>query len=557
MSETVKKRSARITLKRRREEILERFAAFGLTRGPHRIVHAGRMWDGEASLGHRLRLALSDLGQVFSSFGLYLSTRVDLLPAGDCLELARIPDEAPPMSSTEVRDLIHRETGSALEAAFLSFESEPFESRLLYQSHRARLLQNASPVVVRLVRPEASRQFLCDLELLELLEGTLGDASRSAIYKTAMADFAVALHLQINLTHDANAMQMLQRDTEDFEMLRVPKVERDLCASSMLTLEDLPGIALNDVLNSELNESVSKARNDQIRILDRPSLARLLCSSWLRQALLGQVFPTAPSPSNITVISERQVAFTGGGFASLPAESQSNLWKYLIASAGDNPDQACSCLLKEMRRVGPQSADENLRHRFRQVVPFRDSGWYRDDDTNQLVEHLVVHWQAAAESGHVPLPYLPAFYRGLFAITSVARQVSPETDPLMEGLQEARLLASAAQMREMFSLQHLGDHMDKYAAIMMTMPQRFDQLLTLASEGTPRVKLHVPETSSHRRQKNSAAVMTAMVLLLAAIVFALPRVTSALVGNEWAGKINAAAFIACGALLLATASRTR
>ncbi|MBC8029067.1 MAG: hypothetical protein H7Z16_03065 [Pyrinomonadaceae bacterium] len=553
----MKKRSARVTLKNRREEILERLAAFGLTRGPHRIVHAGRMWEGEVSLGHKLRLALGDLGPIFSSFGLYLSTRVDLLPAADCLELARIRDEAPPMFSTEARDLIERETGSVPEDAFLSFESEPFESRLLYQSHHARLLQNGSPVVVKLVRPQAGQQFFSDLELLELLEGALGGASRSAIYKSAMADFAVAVHQQINLTHDANALEMLQRDAEDFGMLRVAKVERDLCASSVLTVEDLPGIALNDVLNSEVNEGESKARHDQVRNLDRPSLARLLCSAWLRQALLGHVFPTAPSASNIMMISNRQIAFTGGGFASLPSESQSNLWNYLIASAGNNPDQACSSLLKEMRRVGLQSADEDLRHRFRQVVPFRDSGWYRDDDTDQLVEHLVVHWQSAADCRHVPLPHLPAFLRGLFAITSVAQQVSPETDPLMEGLQDARLLASAAQMREMFSLQNLGDHVDKYAAIMMAMPQRFDQLLTLASEGTPRVKLHVPETASHRRQKNSAAVMTAMVLLLAAVVFALPRVTIALVGNEWSGRVNAAAFIACAALLLLAAGRTR
>ena len=395
------------------------------------------MWAGEGRLGHKLRLALSDFGPVFSYFGLYLSTRVDLLAAGDCLELALIPDQAPPMPSAEVRDLINRQTGFALEDAFLSFESEPFESRLLCQSHRARLLQNASPVVVRLVRPEAARQFLGDLELLGLLEGTLRGPSFSAIYKGAMADFAVAFQQQINLAHDANALQVLQRDTEGFEMLRVPKVERDLCSSLVLTVEDLSGMALDDVLNSEVSEGNSKTRHDHVRVLDR-RLARLLCSTWLRQALLGQVFPAVPSPSNITVIADRQIAFTGGGFASLPGESQSNLWKYLIASAGDNPDQACSCLIREMKRVGPMGGEEDLRHRFRQVVPFRDSGWYRDDETNQLLEHLVVQWQAAAECGHVPLPYLPAFFRGLFAITSVAQRLSPETDPLMEGLQEAR-----------------------------------------------------------------------------------------------------------------------
>jgi hypothetical protein len=127
----------------------------------------------------------------------------------------------------------------------------------------------------------------------------------------------------------------------------------------------------------------------------------------------------------------------------------------------------------------------------------------------------------------------------------------------MEGLQEARLLESTARVREMLNLQRLGDHVDRYAAMMIAMPQRLDQMLTLTSEGSPRLKLHVPETASHRRAKNSVAVMTAMLLLLAAVAFALPRVTSVFAGRDWAGRINAVAFVACGALLLLAASRGR
>jgi len=107
------------------------------------------------------------------------------------------------------------------------------------------------------------------------------------------------------------------------------------------------------------------------------------------------------------------------------------------------------------------------------------------------------------------------------------------------------------------SLQHAGDQIDRYTALMMAIPQRLDEVLTLAAGGSARVKLHVPETASRRRQKNSIAVMTAMLLLLASVAFALPRVTSSFVGNEWAGKINALAFVACGALLLLAASRMR
>lgn len=533
MVQRAQSKSDRTTLKQRRKQVVERLAAFGLTRGPHRIVRAGRMWDREASLGLKLRLALSDLGPIFSSFGRYLATRVDLLPAADCLELEAIPDDATPMPEADVRQLIKSELGCDPDEVFLSFETESFESRLLHELHHACLRQNGMPVVIKFIRPEIAAQLLYDLELLELIEVP----ARGAVFKNAVTDFAASLRQQMDLTNEARALETLQRDAENLEMLRVPEVIRDLCGTSMLTNERLP--------------------SKPAEILDRQGIARLLCSVWLRQALIGHTFPVEPCRANIALVSDKQIAFTGGIFSSLPGESQSNLWNYLIAAGNDNPDHACSCLLREVTPEGPSGADEDLRHRFRQIVPFRDSGWYSDDDTNHLIEHLVVHWQAATDCGYVPQPHLPSFCRGLFAITRVAQQLSPETDPLLEGLQEARLLESVARMREMLSLQRLGDHADRYAALMMATPQRLDQMLTLASEGSARVKLQVPETASQQRQKNSTAVMTAMLLLLAAVAFALPRVTSSLVGNDWTGRINAVAFVACGGLLLLAASRTR
>ena len=554
MVQRAQSRVDRTTLKQRREQVLERLAAFGLTRGPHRIVHTGRVWDGESSLGLKLRLALSDLGPIFSSFGHYLATRVDLLSATDCLELEAIPDTSTPLPYADVAELIRSGIGCAPEEVFLFFESEPFESRLLHQLHHARLLQNGMPVVIKLVRPETAVQLLCDLELLELIETVIDSPARGAVYKSAVADFAVTLRQQLDLTHEAKALETLRRDAEDLDLLRVPEVMGDLCTASMLTVEQLPGMRLQ---TAGPGESAANVRRDQSRTFDRPGVARLLCSAWLRQALLGHTFPVDPVPANTVVISDNKIAFTGGVFSSLAGESQSNLWDYLIASGGDNPDHACSCLLKELRGNGPPRGDEDLRHRFRQVVPFRDSGWYSGDDTNHLIEHLVVHWQAARDCGYEPQPYLPAFCRGLFSVARAAQQLSPETDPLLEGLQEARLLESVARMREMLSLQRFGDHVDRYAALMMATPQRLDQMLTLASEGSARVKVHVPETASQQRRKNATAVMSAMLLLFAAVVFVLPRVTSSLVANEWAGRINAIAFVACGALLLLTAGRMR
>ena len=118
----------------------------------------------------------------------------------------------------------------------------------------------------------------------------------------------------------------------------------------------------------------------------------------------------------------------------------------------------------------------------------------------------------------------------------------------------SRLLAELAQVREMMSLRHLGDQLDRYALMMAGLPPRIDQMLTLGSEGGTRLKLRVPETALHHQRKNSAAVVTALLLVLAAAVL-LPSVTASLVSKEWANRINTVVFIAVGAMVLRAAAK--
>src|SRR4029434_6296706 len=129
--------------------------------------------------------------------------------------------------------------------------------------HRASLRENARPVVVKLVRPEVAPQLLCDLELLESIAPLIEGPKRSVISKPAVADFALALRQQIDLTHEARALEILRRDVQDFELLRVPEVLQELSTSWMLTIEHL---------------------RDQSGMFDRQAVARLFCSAWLRQA---------------------------------------------------------------------------------------------------------------------------------------------------------------------------------------------------------------------------------------------------------------------------------
>lgn len=541
---------SRATPKGRREEVLSRLAACGLARGPHRVV--GTQSGPLESRAARLRAALSELGPVFCAFGLYLATRIDLLRAADCLELAAVPDRAPPAPPAAVGELFRRELGCAPEEAFQVFEEEPFESGLFQQSHRAQTPDGAR-VVFKIIRLGSEQSFLRDVELLPLLEVALdGLAPGGASFKGASEDFANTLRQHLDFAHEAKALEALAREAKEFEMLRVPAVRRDLSSARVLTVEELAGTRLSEV---DFSSGGRRARGELPGVNDRDGLARLLCAVWLRLALSGQVFPVEPHLGNVLVVSDKQVAFTGGHFAGLPGESQSNLWRYLLATAGDEPDRACACLLREVKRARASGAEEELRHLFRQVVPFRDSEWHLDDDVNRLVEHLVVHWRAASRCGYVPQPHLPSFYRGLFMVTSVAQALSPEGDPLLDGLQDARLLSSLSRVRRLMSLQQMGEEFDRYAAMMVGLPGRFDEMLSLGEEGGARLKLRVTERDSDRRQRNSSTVVTALLLVLASVSLLLPPLTHSLLTREWADRVNVVVFILVGVSVLRAASR--
>src|SRR5260370_967924 len=104
--DSARKKFSPPALKSRRREIEQRLAAFGLTRGPRRLLRGERAASSEEARSRRLRSALEGLGPIFSSFGLYLSSRGDLWPAKDCLELATIPDRVDPTPLSAVKRLL-------------------------------------------------------------------------------------------------------------------------------------------------------------------------------------------------------------------------------------------------------------------------------------------------------------------------------------------------------------------------------------------------------------------------------------------------------------------
>jgi predicted unusual protein kinase regulating ubiquinone biosynthesis (AarF/ABC1/UbiB family) len=548
------RRMPRTTLKIRRQEIEQCLASFGfmpdLSRFRRRPIGIGS----EGTHSQRLRQAMESLGPVFSAFGRYLSSRVDLLPIHACLDLALIAGRVAATPIAAVRDLIAREFGCPPEEIYPAFEELPFESRLMSQSHNA-LLKSGATVAVKVIRSELQEDLELDLELLTILRVAFTDEKwHDASIEDAVADFRYSLNQQTDFTHDTKVFEDLVQDARECQILKVPVVYKELSSSKIMTIEQVSGLTLENAIALFGRRCSGEPATADVASggsgLDPDNLARGLCQVWLRQALLGSWFPVELRPEGIVVLPNTQIAFTSGGFARLPSDAKRNLWNYLIAASTEEPDKACAYLLRVMI-TGERPFDEDeLRHRFRGIVPFRDGGWSSNGDCRSLAEHLFVHWRLMSERGLRPQHYLPAFYRGLFQTAAHARQLAPYSDPVLAGLHDVRTNEMLTQFRDMMRLSHLSDQMDKYAAMMMGLPQRLDDVLTVAAESSARVKFQATRAPTPHQQKDWSALVIALLLMLAAVVLFSHHLAASTGAGEWIDRMSAVVFVLLGALLL-------
>jgi hypothetical protein len=166
-----------------------------------------------------------------------------------------------------------------------------------------------------------------------------------------------------------------------------------------------------------------------------------------------------------------------------------------------------------------------------------------------------VHWKLVNERSLRPQHHLLCFYRGLFQILTFVQQFAPDSDPLLEGLQEVRTIMMLGQFQEMLELHALGDKLDKYSAMMMELPQKFDQALTLMLESHARLPLQGVKTAQHQGQHSSLAVVVALLLTLAAAVLLSHHLMTSALAGIWVDRLSTIAFVVLGALLLRAVSR--
>ncbi len=198
--------------------------------------------------GQRLAAAFGELGPSFIKLGQLLSTRADLFGEEITLDLASLQDRLPPFSGSEARALIETEFGGPLETLFASFDETAVAAASIAQVHFARTT-DGHDVAVKVLRPGIVEAFSRDLDLFLWL-ATLGERLQPLLRRLKAVEvvemLAEVVRFEMDLRFEAAAASELAENFAGDPDFRVPRVDWRRTGRSVLTLERISGVRIDD-----------------------------------------------------------------------------------------------------------------------------------------------------------------------------------------------------------------------------------------------------------------------------------------------------------------------
>ena len=485
-----------------------------------RLVTLGRNLSAPRAV--RLRLALEDLGPIFVKFGQALSTRRDLLPADIADELAKLQDRVPPFDPAIAVREIERGLGRSIDDMFRSFERTPVASASIAQVHLAVLKPDpatgaAREVAVKVLRPGMREAIEKDLSLLEvgatLVERVWRDGRRLRA-RAVVAEFDKILHDELDLMREAANASQLRRNFAQSRLLRVPEMYWDYCSTSVLVMERMHGVPVNQV--------------DRLRTagIDIKQLSASAVEVFFTQALRDGFFHADMHPGNIYVGIEgedlgRWIALDFGIVGTLADSDKNYLAQNFLAFFRRDYKRVAE-LHVESGWVPATTRVDELESAIRAVCePIFDRP-LRDISFAQVLLRL---FETSRRFNVEVQPQLVLLQKTLFNIEGLGRQLDPDLDiwktarPFLERWMESQMGFKGLEER-------LRYEAAQWSQLLPQLPRLAHQALTDTTRQEAILR-ELRQLRSETRWRNrlmlvGIACFLALVLMVAWVFFGMP-----------------------------------
>jgi ubiquinone biosynthesis protein len=482
----------RVLVKHGLDEIVWRTHLFRPLAWFGRLLAFGRR---RRPLGVRLRLALEELGPIFVKFGQALSVRPDLLPPDIAAELAKLQDQVPPFAGDEAAAALAVAFGRPVEQVFAEFDRNPLAAASIAQVHAARLREGQA-VVVKILRPNVAALILRDVEVLyaiaALAEAYWPEAHRLHPVEV-VAEFERTLAVELDLMREAANAAQLKRNFAESHLLYVPEVYWDYCRKSVMVMERIHGVLINDVEQlRQRGANIQRLAENGVEI-------------FFTQAFRHNFFHADMHPGNIFVLLDdpqhpRYAAVDFGIVGTLAPRDQHYLAENFLAF-----------FEKDYRRIAQLHIDsgwipshvrvDELESAVRTVCEPIANKPLKEISFGQV---LISLFEAAQRFDAQMQPQLMLIQKTLLQIEGVGRQLYPELDlwktaqPLLRQWMRERwnVRATVKQIRE--QLPDLVESLKEAPTLVQKVIQR-------AAEGRLVMNVQSPDTELLRAEVRASA----------------------------------------------------
>ena len=257
-------------------------------------------------------------------------------------ELSHLQDHVPPLTESEVVQVMEEELRVPWEDVFESIEPEPLAAGTIGQVHRARL-EGGHRVVIKVQRPDAAESIERDLGLLTLFaekaEGR--EALRDLVDIPAVVEhLSSSLRRELDFRQEAGNIERMREVLAAYTRLDVPTVHQQLSTGRLLVMDEIIGGPLRDAPMGEA----------------RLEAARQLLEAFYRQVLTEGFFHADPHPGNLLWADDKIHLLDLGMVGSLEEEPRELLLLLLLAFWRQDSDFLADVLLM----LGTASGDVDL-----------------------------------------------------------------------------------------------------------------------------------------------------------------------------------------------------
>lgn len=390
------------------------------------VTEAG--WDDDVRHDRKLPAApakaeelatdLEAMGPTYVKLGQLLSTRSDLLPPPYIEALSRLQDHVAPFPYADVERIITEELGVRISKAFLSFDEEPVAAASLGQVHRA-VLRDGKQVVVKIQRPDITKQVVADLDALAEIAAVLDrrtKVGRRYHFADMIAEFRKTLLAELDYRREAHNLTTLANNLAEFERIVVPRPVTDYTTTRVLTMDYIEGHKINSLDPVVLLE------------VDGAALAEELFRAYLKQIFIDGFFHADPHPGNVFITPPpdgRLALLDLGMVARLAPRMQEQLLQMILAVSEGRADDVADVAIK----IGEKTAEfqeKAFRERVEDVVQQTQDATIGELQVGRVFLDMTKH---AGENGIRMPPELTLLGKALLNLDGIGRVLAPEFDP--------------------------------------------------------------------------------------------------------------------------------